>query len=163
MSRVIGCDHKMRLLRYEDSSITELESMIACRETHIGLPTTPSHTHQNTLARTQSHKHTHTLSHNKHTHTQTHSHTNTQTYTHNVYVYVYVNVPTLFSFPLSFQSIRLLIISLLTTFRHMFMVFLLVNFFSPAKLNYFQMILTLGCPQIDSLRTPLKPSSSGSA
>src|SRR6218665_3972465 len=56
----------------------------------------------------------------------------------------------LLTFPLSFQSIRLLVISLLTTFRHMFMVFLLVNFFSPAKLNYFQMILTLGCPQIDS-------------
>src|SRR6218665_3303228 len=57
----------------------------------------------------------------------------------------------LLTFPLSFQSIRLLVISLLTTFRHMFMVFLLVNFFSPAKLNYFQIILTLGCPQIDSL------------
>src|SRR6218665_1441785 len=57
----------------------------------------------------------------------------------------------LLTFPLSFQSIRLLVISLLTTFRHMFMVFLLVNFFSPAELNYFQMILTLGCPQIDSL------------
>src|SRR6218665_3015830 len=57
----------------------------------------------------------------------------------------------LLTFPLSFQNIRLLVISLLTTFRHMFMVLLLVNFFSPAKLNYSQMILTLGCPQIDSL------------
>src|SRR6218665_1889336 len=56
----------------------------------------------------------------------------------------------LLTFPLSFQNIRLLVISLLTTFRHMLMV-LLVNFFSPAKLNYSQMILTLGCPQIDSL------------
>src|SRR6218665_1942694 len=45
----------------------------------------------------------------------------------------------------------LLVISLLTTFRYMYMVLLLVNFFSPAKLNYSQMILTLGCPQIDSL------------
>ena len=66
-------------------------------------------------------------------------------------------------FTLSFQNIRLLVISLLTTFRHMFMVLLLVNFFSPAKLNYSEMILTLGCLQIDSLWTPLKPSSSGSA
>src|SRR6218665_3770977 len=57
----------------------------------------------------------------------------------------------LLTFPLSFQNIRLLVISLLTTFRHMFMVLLLVNFFSPAKLNYSQMILILGCPQIDSL------------
>ena len=57
----------------------------------------------------------------------------------------------LLTFPLSFQNIRLLVISLLTTFRHMFMVLLLVNFFSPAKLNYSQMILTLGWPQIDSL------------
>src|SRR6218665_3694963 len=40
---------------------------------------------------------------------------------------------------------------LLTTFRHMFMVLLLVNFFLPAKLNYSQMILTLGCHKIDSL------------
>src|SRR6218665_3375021 len=55
------------------------------------------------------------------------------------------------TFPLSFQNIRLLVISLLTTFRHMFMVLLLVNFFSPAKLNYSQMILILGCPQIHSL------------
>src|SRR6218665_1232722 len=57
----------------------------------------------------------------------------------------------LLTFPLSFQNIRLLVISLLTTFRHMFMVVLLVNFSSQAKLNYSQMILTLGCPQIDSL------------
>ena len=57
----------------------------------------------------------------------------------------------LLTFLLSFQSIRLLVISLLTTFRHMFMVLLLVNFFSPAKLDCSQMILTLGCPQIDSL------------
>src|SRR6218665_2261968 len=41
----------------------------------------------------------------------------------------------LLTFPLSFQNIWLLVISLLTTFRHMFMVLLLVNFFSPAKLN----------------------------
>src|SRR6218665_3945078 len=47
------------------------------------------------------------------------------------------------TFPLFFQNIRLLVISLLTTFRHMFMVLLLVNFFPPAKLNYSQMILTL--------------------
>src|SRR6218665_3172285 len=45
----------------------------------------------------------------------------------------------LLTFPLSFQNIGLLVISLVTTFRHMFMVLLLVNFFSPAKLNYSQM------------------------
>src|SRR6218665_735345 len=44
----------------------------------------------------------------------------------------------LLTFPFSFQNIRLLVISLLTTFRHMFMVLLLVIFFSPAKLNYSQ-------------------------
>ena len=43
---------------------------------------------------------------------------------------------------LSFQNIQLLVTFLLTTFRHMFMVLPLVNFFSPAKLNYSQMILS---------------------
>src|SRR6218665_2825576 len=59
----------------------------------------------------------------------------------------YIHVGLLLAFPLSFQNIRLLVIAWLTTFRHMFMVILLVNFFSSAKLNYFQMILTLGCHQ----------------
>src|SRR6218665_1806176 len=54
------------------------------------------------------------------------------TISHHMNAHLLVQIQTngkLITFPLSFQNIRLLVITLLTTFRHMFMVLLLVNFF----------------------------------